>query len=369
MNQSQLKNQQQVENQYVSQQEVENQQTPRKELFISNATKWDTTTEEDKAFQSRQFIGLKAADIAQYPAQKLAKVLAFLPENTTRELIFLTKDPKKQQFLMENTPHEGLKHLLAEILDLKMVIDGEDFTFASVKVQQKALEQHLKRLCLFFPNAGMLIKDLRLAKAIFERTYPFEITDEMIKESVSKMPSILRWLTGQGKVGKGCFPDLDNPKLPPLFVRAHNSSPFKTKRNGDNGYNGDSQTLSLIPNLAYVRKGVNLIAYPLTKMLEAQGEGKNSSTSELPPSANLEGVGLHSRNMKWVYTGNWSAWGYLATTGAWLNPRGRLSLDGKKWNPSAVLFGATWVNRCDHLDHLDLNPFHWQRRHYNEKGR
>lgn len=324
----------------------------------------DRTTEVEKAnlfmsheeveVNSKVFIGVTAAEIATYPLAKLAKTLPFLSEKTTKELIFLTKTAKKQQFLMENTPYEDLKHLLAEILGLKLVVDGEDLTFAPKKVQDKALQQHLKNLCLLFPNAQTLLKDLVLAKTIFEKTYPFEITDEMIKESVSGMPSILRWLTKQGKVGSGCFPDLDNPALPPLFIRAHTSS----------RQNDDVKTLSLIPNLAYVKTGntldekpANLIAYPLTKAMQGLLKGKDG-----------EKLNFDSLHMKWVYTGNWSAWGYHSRTGVWLNPRGRLSFDGKKWNPSAVLFGATWVNRCDHLDHLDLNPFHWRRRHYDEQG-
>lgn len=274
-------------------------------------------------------IPVTAGEIVRKGKVEFIKLLPLLPETLTVEVVALTDREERLEFILQHTPHSDIRHALAHQLGVHLIVDGQDLTFASPAVRDRALKKHLWNLANLFPTRMMLCRDLELAEQIFKDTYLFEVTPEVAQRGAAGSPQVLKWLS-QNIRGSGGFPQLDNLELPEVFPR-------RGEKKGELG-------TTMIPNIARVRQaGVNLIAWGLSEVLSSEG-----------------GTGfLNEFSHKWYYVGKWATWGYSKSTGYWSNPRGRISLRKCYWEPSTVLFGDR-VNVCGEGEHLDLNPRHWE---------
>ena len=277
-------------------------------------------------------IPVTAGEIARKGKVEFIKLLPLLPEALTVEVVALTDKKERLEFILQHTPHSDIRHALAYQLGVHLIIDGQDLTFASPAVRDRALKKHLWNLANLFPTRMTLCRDLELAEQIFKDTYLFEATPEVAQRGAAGSPQVLKWLS-QNIRSSGSFPQLDNLELPEVFLR-------RGEKKGELG-------TTMIPNIARVRQaGVNLIAWGLSEVLSSEG-----------------GTGfLNEFSHKWYYVGKWATWGYSKSTGYWSNPRGRISLRKCYWEPSVVLFGSSEgrVNICGEGEHLDLNPRHWE---------
>jgi hypothetical protein len=281
-----------------------------------------------KRADSNLLIPTEVSKIAAMTRLELIQVVPRLSEDLSRELVMQVKLVKRQSLLttiMSHSPHVSVRQMIAVLLKRKLVIGGQDFTFAPEAKRGIALKKHLQNLCTLFPNGDYLLENLDLAELVFEKIHPLEVTPERLAEGVRESANALKWLIQQGGL---FFPVLDNDSLGSVFVR-------QAERGS-----------SILPNLAKLKKTPNLIelGFPLVETFN-------------PTSG------------KWFFGGSWGSWGYSRQTGYWKYPRGRLIFKGRDEDVKKLLFGKNWLNICDMTDYLDLNPRHWVKRSSTGEGK
>ena len=281
-------------------------------------------------------IPVNAYEVAALTKTEYVKALAVATEALTAELVNLATTPARLKIILENTPHSDIRHAIAQKLGIHLIVDGQDYTFATPTKRGVALKKHLQNLCMLFPNRTQLLRNPELTQCLFEQVFVYQVSHDVRLRGVQGAAATLKWLMNQtkkdGVLGQKGFPTLDNYELAPVYVRAQL----------DESSNKEGRDL-VIPNVAIVKsEGECLVSWGLSEAIK-QGGGK-----------------LNTPEWKWYFGGSWTSWGFQKSNGYWNNPRGYFYFKSQKLDPIEVLFGEGKVNFCDPLDKLDLNPRHWQ---------
>jgi stage V sporulation protein SpoVS len=286
-------------------------------------------------------IPVNAYEVAAMTKTEYVKALAVATEALTAELVNLATTPARLKIILENTPHSDIRHAIAQKLGIHLIVDGQDHTFSTPTKRTAALKKHLQNLCMLFPNRTQLLRNPELTQCLFEQVFVYQVSHEVRLQGVQGAGATLKWLMNQtrrsgkeGELGQKSFPTLDNYELAPVYVRAMMDESLDKKGRD-----------LVVPNVAIVKEqGECLIAWGLSEAIQ-QGGGK-----------------LNTPEWKWYFVGNWLGWGFQKSNGYWSNPRGYFYFKGQKLDPIVTLFGHYWINFCNPLDKLDLNPRHWKAR-------